>query len=52
MSKYGYLTRLELYEELAEAKKERDFYKQKTEEFTKTFARLLNDIHICLRKTD
>jgi chromosome condensin MukBEF MukE localization factor len=46
-----HFTRQELYEELAEAKKEAEHYKIMTEEATKAFAELLNDIHAFLRKT-
>jgi len=39
-----HLTRKELYEELAEAKKEAEHYKQLEQKRTKAFARVIDDL--------
>jgi hypothetical protein len=45
-----HLTRQELYEELAEAKKEAEHYKHLEQKRTKAFARLLDDFHIFMKE--
>ena len=52
MSKYGYLTRLELEDELKKAKKEAEHWRKREQEAVKTLVRIMDEIHAHNRKND